>query len=93
MYVCANSAMLKSSQQSYLEAIALYTEALSKDPDAALWNAVLLANRAAAYMNTGKFREAVVDCDKSLQLDSGNSLASSECKRNRDLSQQTYPSY
>ena len=77
MYVCANSAMLKSSQHSYLEAIALYTEALSKDPDAALWNAVLLANRAAAYMNSGKFREAVVDCDKSLQLDSGNSLASS----------------
>jgi DnaJ family protein C protein 7 len=59
----------------YLEAAALYSEALKKDPEAVRWNAVLYCNRAAAHMNDGKFADAVSDCNQALARDSCITLA------------------
>ena len=63
------SADEKFRNSSYSAAIALYSEALRKDPEAYRWNAVLYCNRAAAYMNIQKYTEAINDCHQSLARD------------------------
>lgn len=46
-------------------AVELYSEAIKRDPE----NAVYYANRAAAYTKLTSFNEAKTDCDKALKLD------------------------
>lgn len=48
----------------YDEAIAAYTEAIALDAK----NHVLYSNRSAAYAKAGKFKEALVDAEKTIQL-------------------------
>lgn len=60
--VQGNAAM---SSKRYLEAIDLYTLAISLSGD----NAVYYCNRAAAHTQVGKFTEAIEDCNKSIEID------------------------
>jgi tetratricopeptide (TPR) repeat protein len=53
----------------FQESIILYSEAIKIDPEACLWNAILYCNRAAAYMNLGKYNDAINDCHHSLERD------------------------
>jgi Flp pilus assembly protein TadD len=48
------------------DAVHLYSEALKVDEEALRWNAILLSNRAAAYMSLKRFSEAVSDCNQSI---------------------------
>lgn len=56
---------------NYIDAVAAYTDALKKDHEALRWNAVLFANRAAAYINMHRYHDAVNDCNQALTKDSG----------------------
>ena len=58
----------------YQESIILYSEAIKIDPEACLWNAILYCNRAAAYMNLGKYNDAINDCNLSWSCDVHNQL-------------------
>lgn len=50
----------------YEDAVELFSKALMLDPSHHGFNAVLLANRAAAWMALGNFAHAVDDCDAAL---------------------------
>ncbi|KAF0691800.1 Aste57867_17071 [Aphanomyces stellatus] len=52
---------------NYEAAIKLYTKALQLDADDNVYNAMMHGNRAAAYMSTKQFRDALDDCDTSLK--------------------------
>lgn len=58
-----------------LESVRLYTEALKADVTAVRWTAILLSNRAAAYMSLHKYSEAVSDCHLAISKDPGYSKA------------------
>ncbi|KAI8979215.1 hypothetical protein BDF20DRAFT_487710 [Mycotypha africana] len=53
------------------QAFEAYTSALEIDPANAHMNARLYSNRAAVLQKQKKFEEALVDCDKAIQLDDG----------------------
>ena len=58
--------------KSYNQAITDYTEALRHDPECAL----VYANRAAAYFNTGRDSElSLDDCNRALAIDPRQALA------------------
>ena len=59
--------LLKSGQ--YEEAYAVYTEALTVDPDNVDLNSKLYCNRALAGSKIGKMQEAIEDCTRALELD------------------------
>ena len=68
------------------EAVEKYTEALAIDPANTAFAAVLLANRAAAYIKLRQWDKAVEDCDKSLDYKADNVkvlLRRSQCKREK----------
>ena len=48
------------------ESVHHYTEALKVDEEAIRWNAILLSNRAAAYMSLKRYTEAISDCHQSI---------------------------
>lgn len=50
------------------EAVELYTQALELDPKHKLFNATILANRAAAYMKSKDYMKALEDCNKAISL-------------------------
>jgi len=50
------------------EAIEAYTQALEVDPKNKNMNAIILANRAAAHMKKNAYMEALVDLNKSIEL-------------------------
>lgn len=50
------------------EAIGVYTQALALDPKHRLYNSLILANQAAAYMAQREFVRALEDCNRSLTL-------------------------
>lgn len=54
---------------NYNEAIKLYTDCLQLDPEYRSYNSIIYCNRAAAYMNLKKYREALADINKSIELD------------------------
>ena len=58
------------NQKRHVEAARNYGEALKIDNDAIKWHAILLSNRAAAYMNDGKFEDAITDCHAAILKDS-----------------------
>lgn len=53
--------------KNYSRAISKYTEALNIDPGHDRYNAVILSNRAAAYMANEDFENAVKDCTLALE--------------------------
>jgi tetratricopeptide (TPR) repeat protein len=55
----------------HLESVRLYSEALKADIAAVRWTAILLSNRAAAYMSLHKYSEAVSDCHLAISKDPG----------------------
>ena len=57
------------NQKRHAEAARNYSEALKIDNDAIKWHAILLSNRAAAYMNDGKFEDAIADCHAAISKD------------------------
>ncbi|KAI8389219.1 hypothetical protein BD560DRAFT_343989 [Blakeslea trispora] len=63
----AGNNAFKSSQLD--EAYEAYTAALEIDPSNDHMNARLYSNRAAVLQKQKKFEEALIDCDKAIQLD------------------------
>ncbi|CCX34376.1 Similar to DnaJ homolog subfamily C member 7 homolog; acc. no. Q9HGM9 [Pyronema omphalodes CBS 100304] len=54
----------------WTEAIELYGQALSVDPENKGTNAKIYQNRAVAYTKLKQWSEAIADCDEALRLDS-----------------------
>jgi DnaJ family protein C protein 7 len=59
------------SGKRWAEAIEAYTKALEVDPGNRRVNSVLYCNRAAAYKEEGKLKEAIADCSVAIQVDEG----------------------
>jgi DnaJ family protein C protein 7 len=47
----------------------VYNEALAIDTDHGFMNRIFFANRAAALMKLGKYKEALRDCTKAIEID------------------------
>lgn len=58
-------------QNDHLQAIKCYTEAISLDPN----NAIYYSNRAAAYNKLEKYAEAIADCNAAIAIDPSYSKA------------------
>jgi len=54
-------------EKMFSRAIAKYNEALMLDPHNDRYNAVILCNRAAAFMAEKRYNDAVIDCSSSLE--------------------------
>lgn len=52
------------NDNKYDEAIAAYTEAINLEDK----NHVLYSNRSAAYSKAGRYREALIDAEKTIEL-------------------------
>ena len=58
--------------KKYQEALNLYSEAGSTDPENRLWNSVIASNKASCLMSLGKKKEALTEMNKCVQLDESN---------------------
>ena len=59
----------------YAQAIELYEKALEIDPTNKGTNSKILQNKALCLMKVKKFKEAISDCDRALELDPGYTKA------------------
>eukprot|EP00818_Percolomonas_sp_WS_P002241 CAMPEP_0117449548 /NCGR_PEP_ID=MMETSP0759-20121206/8002_1 /TAXON_ID=63605 /ORGANISM="Percolomonas cosmopolitus, Strain WS" /LENGTH=497 /DNA_ID=CAMNT_0005242027 /DNA_START=130 /DNA_END=1626 /DNA_ORIENTATION=- len=62
---------LAYKRRDFTEAIAKYTEALQQTPS----DMTLLTNRAACYMQLKKYKDALSDSQKALEMEPGNTKA------------------
>jgi protein unc-45 len=53
---------------AWLQAVQCYTKALDLHPEQDSARAVLLKNRAAAYLKLEKFNKVVKDCDEAIEI-------------------------